>query len=185
MINALFNSRSLTGNEIKLLEGVFSDTLVYDDLEVGQNILQAGGEGNSITPFGTPYMSQKIWSTDYGTAPDSWQWVFVHEFAHVWQYLTGLNKITAAVATWLVMDDYETEAYNYDLTKQKNLMGYNFESQASIIADYFYVSKKKLAPLHNIGSLKAEAHYIPFMTHVWNNPAPMALMRRGLKRMGF
>jgi hypothetical protein len=93
---------------------------------------------------------------------------------HVWQSYHGNNNLTSAIGLWLHRDNYE-DAYYYDLTKSKKFSTYNFEQQASIVADYWYVSVGR-GPQYNIGTDEGLAAYRPFVTQVqsagvaWSGP---------------
>ena len=54
-------------------------------------------------------------------------------------------------------DSYE-DAYDYNLSESARSRSYNVEQQASIIADYWFVSKG-LPPKHNIGRKKSLDEY--------------------------
>ena len=163
--------RKLTTGEKLLLTSVFGPgTLPYDDQEITRNDEQYGGKDNSITPGNIPNMAISIWSLDYSSSSvsDDDRWTFIHEFGHAWSWYHGGHNILGFVGTWLHMTvtlrSYD-DAYYYDLSDSSNLMGYNLEQRASIIADFWYISKG-YPPKYNNGSKKSLADYQPFIVQV-------------------
>jgi hypothetical protein len=61
--------RSLTIGEKNLLRDMFLDVIPFETQKIDTNDREIGGRGNSITPFGKPYISKDIWSLDYSAAP--------------------------------------------------------------------------------------------------------------------
>jgi hypothetical protein len=71
---------------------------------------------------------------------------------HVWQYYHGVTK---ASALWLVirhLGDYEL-AYPYDLADSDDFLDFNIEQQASIVEDWWRVTKG-MRTLNNTGAIK-------------------------------
>lgn len=167
--------RKLTPSEISLLlQPIFLGTLPYKALWIGTNDLEFGGLDNSITFSGRPLMAQSIWAPDYSAAPAAYQWVFIHEFAHVFNWCHGGSNIRSGL--WLgagalfTSKSYE-DYYPYDLSQFNSLDDYNFEQRASIIADYWYVLMGK-APKHNTSSSNTLTRYRHFIAQVQNAGAP-------------
>ena len=143
--------RLLTVGEIHLLRPVFKNTINYHRIRCDINKANIGGEGNSITPAGHPYMSRNHYCEDFSStdADAIDQWIFVHEIGHVWQWQHGRYPVNEAIGVFISKAGNYQQAYPYDLTPGKDLMDYNFEQQASIIADYWAVLTKKLQPQYN------------------------------------
>jgi hypothetical protein len=164
--------RPLTPSEAALLRPIFGETLPYDSQVVHVNEDHWGGEDNSITPGPVPLMSPLLWTPDYSNPkiPDDWRWNFIHEMTHVWQYYHGVHKLwqflNMAATGGLIGMDYEGW-YPYDLGTSYNFDDYNMEQQASIVADYYYITIGK-DPTLNRGSTKERATYFHFISYVQN-----------------
>jgi hypothetical protein len=162
--------RSLTAGEKRLLVGVFAFSLPYHRLTVEQNFGNFGGADNSITLVNVPHMAISIWSQDYSdaTVPDDDKWTFIHEFGHVWQWCQGASPqadgLWIGVKAFFRRRDYESY-YPYDLAESTSFSGYNLEQQASLIADYWNVSRGQ-RPKYNTGSENSLQDYSPFMREV-------------------
>jgi hypothetical protein len=153
-------ARSLTPGEIQLLQPIFGQTLPYDTQIVDTNDSNVGGIGNSITPNGTPYFSNNIWVMDFSVMiiPMISKWIFIHEFTHVWQVYHGTNPIVGAITNWLTYPCCYESSYDYDLGSANSFGSFNIEQQASIVADYWYVSMS-LPPRHNTGPYTGLGNY--------------------------
>jgi hypothetical protein len=160
-------SRSLAAGEIGFLQPIFGSTLPYQTQTVDTNDGEWGGASNSITPSGIPYFSNGIYVSDFSAMviPLSSKWVFVHEFMHVWQFYHGTNPIAGAIYAWLSSGCNYSDAYSYDLTTSGSLGSFNIEQQASIVADYWYVSISQ-PPRYNTGSDSSLATYQNLINHV-------------------
>lgn len=160
-------TRKLKIGEKHLLRSIYGDTLPYDDLFIGTNDANRGGEYNSITYGTVPNMSTHIWAVDFSapTVSDTDKWIFVHEYGHVWHWYHGGSNMRSFLWLWATgKDDYE-DNYAYDLSKPGSLRSFNFEQQASIIADGWFVSQG-LTPKYNTGRKKGNADYQPYMAEV-------------------
>ena len=165
--------RSITSGERKLLYDVFQASLPYGILQVDANTENRGGEDNSITPLGIPYFSTRVWCADFSdkTVCESNQGLFIHEFVHVWQQYHFITKLDAAV--WLYvrhLGDYE-KSYSYDLSDEDDLTDFNIEQQASIIEDWWRISRNPpLAALKNTGKDSAVTTYGRFVDQLRSTP---------------
>ena len=70
------------------------------------------------------------------------------------------------------LGDYE-DAYPYDLSDSDDLTDFNIEQQASIIEDWWRITKHML-PLNNHGADKTLAAYTPFVDQLRNAGVPHA-----------
>ena len=158
--------RTLTMGEVALLRPIFGATLPYPTQVLDTNDGNWGGADNSITPFDIPHMSNQLWTTDFSGAsvPDESKWTFVHEMTHVWQYYHGVYKLAQFVGLVIVNKDYD-DVYYYDLGQSYDLDSYNLEQQASIVADYYFITKG-LSPKYNRGSAKERATYYHYIAQV-------------------
>jgi hypothetical protein len=170
--------RSITAGEYTLLNTIFGQTLPYDTLGVDTNDGNWGGAGNSITPWGTPYMSNQIWANDY-SLPTSDTWTFVHEMTHVWQYYHGIDPVTGFAAMLVtslpaqIATSFGVSAgYKYDLTSSNDFTAYNTEQQASIVADYWAVSNGQNARECTISNPQASS-YLGLIGQVRNSGPPV------------
>jgi hypothetical protein len=165
------SSRALTGGEIKILQFVFGSSLPYDRQQITINAAHVGGIDNSITYFHTPHYSPLIWCPDF-SVPTAQQWTFVHEFGHVWQYYHG----TAPIKGWLANFqrhpiDYELN-YPYDLTASEYVEDYNIEQQASIVADYWFVSTNRAAQKCTNPRPPSQSDYLQLIADFQGHLAP-------------
>jgi hypothetical protein len=165
--------RQLTSGERVLLTGIFGETLPYDDQILDTNDGDWGGAGNSITPNGTPHMSRLLWEADYSSpsVSDDRKWTFVHEMTHVWQYFHGKFMIFGAAAAFISGGFNYARAYSYALIWAPDFDIYNIEQQASIVADYYYVTRG-LAPQHNVGQDRSLDTYSRIVGLVSNSGPP-------------
>jgi hypothetical protein len=166
-------SRSLTTGEKEFLRPIFGATLPYDTQIVATNDHNLGGSANSITPNGTPYFSTQIYVADFtdSAVSDGNKWIFIHEFAHVWQKYHHINPIVGAFVAWAEAFYNYDQAYYYDFSISTNFGSWTIESQASIVADYWYVTKSK-APQYNRGADKSLATYQGMIKQVQNSGPP-------------
>lgn len=164
------DDRMLKHGEKALLRPVFKDTLPYDDQQIGANTEEWGGHTNSITPNYLPKLAMSIWRFDYSGASNSDKWIFVHEMAHAWQWYHGRNNVASAIKLALRYKNYE-DAYDYNFDESANFFDFNFEQQASIVADYWYVTQS-LVPQHNKGMRANLKTYEQYMLQVWNAGPP-------------
>jgi hypothetical protein len=164
--------RRLTSGEKALLRPIYGATLPYDDQWIGRNDAEWGGRTNSITLATVPRMAVTIWALDYSASSVSNddKWIFVHEMGHVWNWYHGGSNMRSGIWTWITQSDYE-DAYYYDLADGSRLRSFNFEAQASIIADYWFVSQS-LSPKYNTGSRKRLADYQPYIVQVQTSGPP-------------
>lgn len=142
-------ARNLTNPETQMLMPIFKNTLRYGSIVCKINEANSGGVGNSITPAGTAYFSKLIYCADFSKTNPQDQWVFVHEIVHVWQWGHGIYPVNAAIGIFLQTGGAYANAYPYDLTPGKDLNDFNIEQQASIVADYWALQTKNLAPQNN------------------------------------
>jgi hypothetical protein len=142
-------ARYLTMGEIQLLRPVFGETLRYRSIVCAVNDSDVGGPANSITPTGVPQFSRFVFCRDFSMTHAANQWVFVHEMTHVWQWGHHIWPVNAAIGIFIQTGGDYTKGYPYDLTPASNLSDFNIEQQASLVADYWALSTKKLPPQQN------------------------------------
>jgi hypothetical protein len=146
--------RSLTPGERSLLRQIFEITIPLDTMVLSVNNHDVGGKDNSITPRGVPWLSSDIWCADFSaeTVSNDDRGTFIHECVHVWQYYHGITKLSAICLFARHLGHYEL-AYPYDLADSDDFTDFNIEQQASIIEDWWRITKG-LRPLNNTGAIK-------------------------------
>jgi hypothetical protein len=141
--------RSLTEGEIELAKGLFGDSIDYSVIRLDNKYIwpvrfqkknRACTYCNHVSCPGTAY------SPDFSQEKDPYkQSVFIHELAHVWQQQ---NRILDTRVHWLrEMIDHKLNyerTYLYGVSEGRDLLMYNFEQQASIIQDYFLLTRHGL-----------------------------------------
>jgi hypothetical protein len=161
------DERMLKQGEKELLRPVFKDTFPYDDQQIGANTREWGGHTNSITPNYLPLLALSIWRFDFSAASNADKWIFVHEMTHAWQWYHGRNNILSGVKLVLKHgSNYDPDAYVYNFDTSDNFFDFNFEQQASIVADYWYVTQN-LTPQYNKGMRANKETYVQYMMQVW------------------
>jgi hypothetical protein len=142
-------SRSLTQGERDLARSMFRDSIDFSRVRVHDDKYMFFQPDNSgMTPNGEIYVDG-IYSADYSGESPQRQAFFIHEMVHVWQYQTGI--LTAGVIGSAILEmigragDYDS-AYPYVLDSSKDLTDYNLEQQASIVEDYFRITRLGLEP---------------------------------------
>jgi hypothetical protein len=167
--------RKLTSGEKTLLKSVFgATTLPYDDQDIDWNSAEWGGRTNSITMGIVPHMAVTIWTPDFTGAPDNAKYQLVHEMAHVWHWYHGGSNIRSFLWTGLTHLTSYASAYYYDLADNDDITDFNFEQQAAIIADYWYVTQGH-PPQKNNGTKKSLADYQPFINQIQSSGPPQDL----------
>jgi len=88
-----------------------------------------------------------IMSTDYKTGSELHDYTLIHEAVHLWQdhncAFNEFKELYEGIEYSLIPP---LERYKYDLDADKDLRDYNYEAQASIIADYYYYIKNGEKP---------------------------------------
>lgn len=130
----------LTAGEKSLLSQMFGSSIPYDDITCKINTLNVGGSGNSITPEGTPYFSRGAYRNDFSTVSIDEQWIFLHEFTHVWQYYQSTSVVWAAIKVFVSKHGDYDSTYSYDLTTETEFSKFNIEQQGAIVADFWVLS---------------------------------------------
>ena len=159
------DDRMLKLGEKAILRPLFRDTFPYEDQQIGANTREWGGHTNSITPNYLPRLALSLWRFDFSGASNSDKWIFVHEMAHAWQWYHGRNNILSAAQLALRYKNYE-DAYDYNFDDAVSFFDFNFEQQASLVADYWYITQK-LVPQNNKGMRADQKTYEQYMAEVW------------------
>lgn len=171
--------RQLTKGEKDMLQPVFAETLPYDKIIVGVNAMLWGGRDNSITPGIVPMFAVTVWRPDFSVASDDDKWTFIHELTHVWQTYHGNNNVSCALKIYLSNSNYD-DAYSYNLDDNGRLTGYNMEQQASIVADFWFMTKGQTPKYNKETSAEASAElraYWPFIAQLKLSGPPRDLAK--------
>ncbi len=137
-------SRKLTQGEVRLVRDVFGDSIDVSRVKVhDEKYIFFQPDNSGMTPNGEIYI-HGAYSADFSAArPDS-QAFFIHEMVHVWQHQTGVlagGVIGSAIVEMIGrLGDYGS-AYPYVLDASKDLTDYGLEQQASIVEDYFRITR--------------------------------------------
>jgi len=129
--------RKLTDGEIRLARNVFGNTVVYHRIWVHKESylpFSLQGENYGMSPDGDIYFRDKEYSDDYSLERPADQHFFIHEMVHVYQHQHGMMVRLRGLTSSITDYSYSFEGYN-------NLIDYNMEQQASIIADFFFLRR--------------------------------------------
>ncbi len=81
---------------------------------------------------------------------------------HVWQWGHGFYPVHSAIGLFLQTAADYANAYPYDLATENNLIDFNIEQQASVVADYWALVNN-LAPLNNKNKKATVGDYSAFI----------------------
>jgi hypothetical protein len=154
--------RGLTRGERALLEPLFRQSLDYEKIQVidGKFLLQPNNV--YMTPRGNIYAPGALFEADFSTASPWRQAVFVHEITHVWQFENGMDLVAQGLSTFAKAGGAYERAYPYTLADGRDLVDYGMEQQASIVEDYFLITKFHESPQrieNRIGPAQRDALY--------------------------
>jgi len=130
-------SRPLTIGEISLARSVFRNGVDYSRVRVYHRSyfpFDLQMDEVAMAPNGNIYFMTMLYRDDFSHEAPREKHLFIHEMAHVWQYQMGVNVRMRGVFSGLV-------SYKYSLPHYKTLRDYSLEQQASIIADYYYITR--------------------------------------------
>jgi hypothetical protein len=122
------------------------------ELDTLQDIFQSGLDASRIRVVETRILNAPTTLAGQIRVPHGWSFdgdnkpVLVHESTHVWQYQTrGTNYITDSVyhnASGQIATGNRNVAYmNYQLQPNSNLSDFTAEEQATIVADYYEITR--------------------------------------------
>ena len=133
--------RTLTGAEIRLARSVFRDSIDYARVTVHARryvFFQPAASG--MTPNGNVYACGDAHRADYASCDIDRRAFFIHEMAHVWQHQNRVLRVRTSAVRLMIRHGFRyAHAYRYTLTRDRDLLDYNLEQQASIIEDYYRV----------------------------------------------
>ena len=167
-------SRNLTPGEIAVLQPIFKSTLRYANIVCDINKADVGGPGNSITPSGAAYFSKFIYKSDFSCAGPEYQWIFVHEMTHVWQWGHGIYPVFQAIGAFIENLGRYDKAYAYDLVQAKRFRDFNLEQQAAIVADYWAAQDGRIRPKYNQEMGAAVSDYSVLISELQKSGPPVS-----------
>jgi hypothetical protein len=127
-------TRGLTAGEIEIARSVFGNSIDYGKVRIHNSSYVPGQGDNIVTPNGELYCGSH-YSEDFSKTNPR---IFIHEMTHVWQYQNNiLDPRVSAMAAWAKCGFKYANAYAYQADPSKDLMDYNLEQQADMVADYF------------------------------------------------
>jgi hypothetical protein len=137
-------SRQLTQGEKDLVKQVFGNSIDLSRVRVhNEKYVFFQPDNSGMTPNGEIYV-HGAYSSDYASEPSGHKAFFIHEMVHVWQHQTGVLRAgvigTAILEIIGQLGDYGS-AYTYVLDGSKDLTDYGLEQQASIVEDYFRLTR--------------------------------------------
>ena len=169
--------RDPSPQEIKILKDVFNDSADFSQLKIGNspiamtymNILNL-----DATSFGNTILVREDLKDGFDSLPKERLYGIIHEAMHVRQ--TQNDYIMPLRAPWQAAVNYLTlhgrfHQYEYRLEEGKALESYGIEQQASILADYFNITRNE-GPLflinQNIDNDKRDRLYREALSDVIN-----------------
>ena len=138
------DERKLFPAEIDEAESVFGDTINFDEVRISDKSLVG-------RVLGANRVAMTIENTIYGHTLMSKE-LLVHELTHVWQYKNDQLSPVKAGLWQLAITALRQRGnfYRYSVKpKRRNFREYNFEQQASIMADAYRVLVKNEPPIRN------------------------------------
>ncbi|MBW7981922.1 type IV secretion protein Rhs [Enterobacillus tribolii] len=129
--------RPLTIGEIAMARSVYGNSIDYRRVVVHCDSYFPFGLQDpfyAMAPNGELWYRKDGYQSDFSRADVSDQHRFIHEMGHVWQHQKGMWVRTRGLFSKFV-------DYKYRLDEKTLLKDYRMEQQASIIADYWYLSK--------------------------------------------
>ncbi|MEZ0223806.1 MAG: hypothetical protein ACAH83_04570 [Alphaproteobacteria bacterium] len=136
--------RGLTTGEIELAKTVFGNSIDYSKVRIHNdtnNMFQ--GENVTVTPNGHLYCANN-YCDDFSKGSKHH---FIHEMTHVWQYQNNvLDPVACAAAEWVKSGFNYHACYAYKADPKKDLLDYNLEQQADMVADLWALKDRKANP---------------------------------------
>ncbi len=121
-------------------------------------------DGSPVARAGDIYFAPKAHEKDFSLASDAAsKHFFIHEMTHVWQYQNGQTVALRAIGEQLFFEfpskiGLGDGAYVYKLDQSKNLLDYEIEQQASIVADYWAMKNRLIDKVKQRATNRSEAY---------------------------
>lgn len=175
--------RSLTADEQETVQSVFNDSAPTQDIRIHQsqtadsfmNLLGNHGQAFSDKIF----MHSNVYSHNFipqyaknnkhkenktiSADQQDKLFTFLHETAHTWQHAhcfwSMIGSTTKQALPQLFGSDHSRieNIYQYTLETNKDLLEYNIEQQASIIAEYYLLNEYNTPPIMSKNTGNADA----------------------------
>ena len=148
-------ARLLTPGEQAYAVSIFGNSIDYTRVRVhntGFTIFQ--DDHTAVTPNGEVYFPAAVYRNDFSTDVGNAGWL-IHELTHVWQYQHGTNVIVQGI----LHRDYD---YGSLTGSNRSFASFHIEQQASIVADYFYLTHGA-RPIRGSGTAADYERVIPFL----------------------
>ncbi len=142
-----FKYRFLTQNEVILAQTVFGNLIDYQKvIIINQPYLPWQPIGIFMAPEGYLHVNDVNYSLDYSLENLSYQSIFIHELAHIYQYQQNINVLFKGAFLQLAyyLSCKKFNPYHYVLTDNKTFFQYNIEQQGDIAKDIFLKKIKNI-----------------------------------------
>lgn len=146
-------ARNLTQGEIALAKQVYGDSLNYGTIFIHQGkyplSIWLQSSDTIMAPNGEIYADGNSYRDDYSLGSSIYAQVnkatFIHELMHVWQYQNKVYGDLRGRAFYeLITHSFDySSTYSFMLDKNKDLLDYNMEQQASIMEMYYLLRFNK------------------------------------------
>ncbi|MCO8081818.1 hypothetical protein EVX74_011420 [Acinetobacter lwoffii] len=135
-----FKCRSLTPGEIKISQQVFGNLIDYSRVKIMNHpYLPWQSKHVIMAPSGYIHVRNLNYREDYSRESLSYQALFIHEMAHIYQYQCHINVLLKGAflqsAYFLSLGKYNP--YKYQFNPNKSFSTYNIEQQGDIARDIF------------------------------------------------
>jgi len=141
--------RLLTSGEIYLARELFRNSIEYNKVWIHHGSylpFDIQSNNTAMTPNGEMWFEKDVYRDDFSQTTIDYQYLFMHEMMHVWQYQHGMNVRMRGLVSWVV-------DYKYDFDKS-SLSFYPMEQQASIVADYWLLTMLDYLTYHRMNKYK-------------------------------
>ena len=135
-----FKCRSLTPGEIKISQQVFGNLIDYSRVKIMNHpYLPWQSKHVIMAPSGYIHVRNLNYREDYSRESLSYQALFIHEMAHIYQHQCQINVLLKGAflqsAYFLSLGKYNP--YKYQFNPNKSFSTYNIEQQGDIARNIF------------------------------------------------
>lgn len=149
----MFPNRSLTSNEIQLVQSIFADSIDCQAVKIYALPFDYLKLNTAMSFGGCIYFPRRFFCDDFTLQNIAMKRWFVHEMTHIWQSQQGFPVLLAGILIFLSGGYFFRTTYRYahKISKCKTFHQLNMEQQAEVIADFFTThdqkQKNRLSPL--------------------------------------
>lgn len=136
-----FKCRDLTAGEIQLSQTVFGDLIDYSQVKIMNHpYLPWQAKHVIMAPSGYIHARSPNYSHDYSAESRTYQGLFIHEMAHIYQYQQKIHVLLhgALLQSAFFLSFGKYNPYQYTLKPNKAFFDYNIEQQGDIARDIFF-----------------------------------------------